>query len=283
MPDRLHPGRAAREVGQSFVYAFAGLIYTLHSQRNMRFHLFFALFAMAFYVAFDVPRAERAILMIAICLVPAFEIINTSIEAQMDYVGQEQHVLLKRAKDTAAAAVLVMALLAMAMGGYVLLPGFVHYFQNRWTSTSSAFATIFHVVFVERFRGPATAALLAPGIRYALALAALGSVLGFWLLRQWRFLLKPALAVASFAGSAATMALCILGRDPSAYVAMTFLLILELNAFARLALEIHIKREWEDGGLPFETAGFRIIIPTSVLGAIAGAYAGWGPLAVFYR
>jgi diacylglycerol kinase len=275
--------RAARHLGRSFTHAFAGLIYTLHSQPNMRFHLFFAIFAMAFYVAFDVPRAERAILMIAICLVPAFEIINTSIESQMDYVGREQHVLLKRAKDTAAAAVLVVALVAMGMGGYILLPGFVHHFSEAGVTTSKVFTAIFDMIFVERFRGPQTTALTVGAIRYTLALVVLGGVLGFWLLRGIPFLFNPLLAAASFACGMGVMALCIYGHDPSAYVAMTFLVILELNAFARLALHIGIKEKWEDEGLPFETAGFKIIIPFVTIGAVVGGWLGWGPLSVFCR
>jgi diacylglycerol kinase len=278
-----HPVQAARDVGRSFMYAFAGLIYTLHSQRNMRFHLFFAIFTIAFYTAFDVPRAERAILMIVICLVPAFEIINTSIESQMDYVGHEQHVLLKRAKDTAAAAVLVMALLSMGMGGYVLLPGFIRHYADTGVTTSKVFQAIFDMLFVERFRGPQTHALTVGAIRWALALLVIGGLLTFWLLRGIPFLFKPLLAAASFAVGLGSMALCICGRDPSAYVAMTFLLILELNAFARLTLHILIKEKWEDEGLPLETAGFKIIIPFITVGAVAGGWLGWGPLAVFCK
>ena len=105
---KLHPGQGVKEVGRSFAFAFSGLLYTMHSQRNMRFHIFFAIFALTSVVAFGLPFLERAILMIVICLVPTFEIINTSIESQMDFVGQEKHVLVKHAKDTASAAVLVM-------------------------------------------------------------------------------------------------------------------------------------------------------------------------------
>lgn len=257
---RLHPFRAAREVGNSFVHAFAGLIYTMHSQRNMRFHIFFAVFAMAFYIAFDVPFVERAILMIVICLVPAFEIINTSIESQMDYVGHEQHILLKRAKDTAAAAVLVMALLSMAMGGYILLPGFSEY-----------------------FREPDQASWTAAGVKFSLALMTLGSLIAFWSLRSLRYVFKPLLALASFFAGMGAMALCICGSDPSAYVAMAFLIALELNAFARLALEMRIERAWEEPTISFDTAGFKIILPCMTVGTAIGMYLGYGPLAQFCR
>ena len=255
---KLHPGRAASEVGRSFVFAFSGLIYTLHSQRNMRFHIFFAVFAMAFYVTFDVPFEERGLLLIAICLVPAFEIINTSIESMLDYVTEEKHELVKHAKDTAAAAVLVVSLLSMALGGYVLLPR-----------------------FIEFYRVPDSAALTATGVRFVLAWMVLGSLLAFWLLRSLRYLFKPLLAVSSLVGGIGAMALCLCGRDPSAFVAMIFLVAIELNAFARLAFEVRIKKAWERRNLPFDTAGFRIIIPYAIIGAAIGFYLAAGPLKPF--
>jgi diacylglycerol kinase len=260
MLTKLHPGRATRELGRSFVWAFAGLLYTLHTQRNMRFHIFFAVFAMAFYVTFDVPFEERGLLLIAICLVPAFEIINTSIESITDYVATERHELVKHAKDTAAGAVLVMALLSMAMGGYVLLPRFIDY-----------------------YREPSTVELTATGVRFVLAWLVLGSLLAFWLLRSLRYLFKPLLAVASLVGGLGSMALCLCGRDPSAFVAMVFLVVIELNAFARMAFEVRIQKAWERENLPFDTAGFRIIIPYAAIGSAIGAYLATGILSPFWR
>lgn len=249
MTKGLHPIKATREVGRSFIYAFAGLIYTMHSQRNMRFHIIFAIFAMVFFVAFDIPFLERAILMIVICLVPAFEIINTSIESQMDYISQDQHILVKRAKDTAAAAVLVVALLSLAMAGYILLPQFIEYFRNR-----------------------ATTPLALTGTRVLLACLVFGSLVFFWIVRSLRYLFKPTLAISSFGVSMGTMALCLSGRDPSAYVAIMFLSALELNAFARMEYKLRITKEWEKGNLPFDTAGFKIIIPFMFAGTVTGYY-----------
>ena len=75
-----------------------------------------------------VPSTSLAILVLVVCLVPSFEIINTSVESQADFTG-DTHELLKRAKDTAAAAVLIMSLCSMAVGGYILLPRLVNFFS----------------------------------------------------------------------------------------------------------------------------------------------------------
>ncbi len=71
MDGPLTPMRATKELGRSFVYAFEGLLYTMHTQRNMRFHIWFAILMLAFNVSFEIPFYEKALLLIVICLVPA--------------------------------------------------------------------------------------------------------------------------------------------------------------------------------------------------------------------
>ena len=244
----LHPWRATKELGQSFTYAFAGLLYTLHSQRNMRFHVFFAIFASAFSVAFRLPAAERGIMLIVICLVPAFEIINTSMESLTDTFVAEWNERAKRAKDAAAGAVLVMALLSLALAAYILLPQF------------SAF-----------FHSPDTAQLTSVSLRMLTALVITGCLLVFWALRSIRYMMRGLLTICSAGIGAAAMALCIAGRDPSAWGVINFLSTILLNAFARLEFKVRILKEWEPEKLPFDTAGFKIIIPSMVIGNVIGA------------
>lgn len=103
----------------SFNYAVQGLIYSLMSQNNMRFHYVVAaiiIFAMLF---FDLTRTESAIIFISISMVVAAELINTAIESVVDLVTDEYHELAKVAKDVAAGAVVVTALNA-AVIGYLL-------------------------------------------------------------------------------------------------------------------------------------------------------------------
>ena len=194
MVKNLNPSRATRELGRSFVYAFEGLLYTMHTQRNMRFHIFMAILILAFNVSFNIPVYERALLLIVICLVPAFEIINTSIEAQADHAaGPDRHELIKRAKDTAAAAVLVVSLTAMAVGGYVLLPRFYHFFKTP----------------------PTPGRITSVGLRLIMSVSVGGSILFFWMSRSIKQLFFPMLAAASMAAGGTTAVLCIIGRDPS--------------------------------------------------------------------
>lgn len=100
----------------SFNYAVQGLIYSLLSQNNMRFHYLIAaitIFAMLF---FDLTRAESAIVLIAITMVIIAELFNTAIESVVDLVTDEYHELAKIAKDVAAGAVVVTAINAVVIG-----------------------------------------------------------------------------------------------------------------------------------------------------------------------
>ena len=254
VPRAHSPRRAAREVGQSFVYAFEGLLYTVYTQRNMRFHLFVAILALATATAFRVDAFEKMVLTVVVCLVPAFEIINTSVEAHADFTG-EHHVLIKRAKDTAAGAVLVMALCSMAVGGYVLIPRLVNFFKAP--------------------PPPPGVLITLVGFRLVLMLAVWGCLLFFWAFRSYRHAFFPALGLSSVGTGTSLTWLCINGRDPASWVAMLFVSSLLLNAFARAEFEARIAKQWFREDLPFEVQGFKLIIPGMMLGMILGALTGW--------
>jgi diacylglycerol kinase (ATP) len=51
--------------------------------------------------------AERAVLIGSLLLVPIVELLNTAIEAAIDRIGAELHLLSKRAKDLSSAAVML--------------------------------------------------------------------------------------------------------------------------------------------------------------------------------
>ena len=249
-----NPLRATRELGTSFIYAFEGLLYTVYTQRNMRFHLFVAILAMAVAVALKVDPFEKMILVTVICLVPSFEIVNTSIESQADYSG-ERHVLLKRAKDTAAAAVLVMSLCSMAVGAYVLLPRLVNFFGAG--------------------PPPPGVVMRREAFRLLLMLALWGSLLFFWALRSVRHLFWPVLAFSSVSTGMSTTWLCIHGRDPASWVAILFICMLLLNAFARAEFEVRVKKKWIREEMPFEVRGLLAILPGLVVGVALGALSAW--------
>jgi diacylglycerol kinase len=100
----------------SFGYAFAGLWYVLRTQRNARFHAAVALMAITAGIVLHISAVEFAITFIAISGVFIAEMFNTALEAGVDLASPQMHPLAKIAKDVAAGAVLVNALLAVIIG-----------------------------------------------------------------------------------------------------------------------------------------------------------------------
>ena len=106
----------------SFIFAFQGLRTLLSTQANARIHLGATICVIVLGFVFHVSRAEWAILALAIGLVWTAEALNTAVEFLADRVAPEQHELIRKAKDTAAAGVLAGAISAAAAGLLIFLP-----------------------------------------------------------------------------------------------------------------------------------------------------------------
>lgn len=119
----------AHNLFASFRYAFAGILFTLRTQRNMRIH--FCAGILAFISAFllGISPFEKALIFMAATAVVAAEMINTAIENAVDLATHRRHPLAKAAKDTAAAAVMVLSFNALAIGSLLLLPPLIRHFH----------------------------------------------------------------------------------------------------------------------------------------------------------
>src|SRR5579884_4160966 len=105
-----------------FGYAFSGLWYTLRTQRNMRVHLSIGLLALLVGLLLRISPVEFAIILLAIICVFTAEMFNTVLEICVDLASPEYNPLAKIAKDVAAGAVLVNAILAVIIGLFVFGP-----------------------------------------------------------------------------------------------------------------------------------------------------------------
>ncbi|MEA2688707.1 MAG: undecaprenol kinase [Candidatus Eremiobacteraeota bacterium] len=86
----------------------------------MRVHAAIAVLVVAAGIVLRFSLVSWAVVSLAIGLVLAAELLNTAIEAVVDLVSPAEHPLAKRAKDVAAAGVLVASLAALAAGVFVL-------------------------------------------------------------------------------------------------------------------------------------------------------------------
>lgn len=106
----------------SFGYAWEGLCYVVKRERNVRIHLAIAIAILLMSAWLRLSPIEWAIIVMAIALVFAGEMINTAVELTIDLVVTDSNALAKGAKDVAAATVLITAVAAAIMGLLVLGP-----------------------------------------------------------------------------------------------------------------------------------------------------------------
>ena len=104
---------------KSFNFAVQGIISSIHSERNMKFHYAAALGVIAFSLLFNLSRIEFIALLFAVTFVIVSELFNTAIERTVDMVTQEYHPMAKLVKDISAGAVLLAGINA-AVTGYLL-------------------------------------------------------------------------------------------------------------------------------------------------------------------
>lgn len=105
-----------------FRYAFSGLWYTLRTQRNARVHVSIAILAILLGVVLHISAIEFALVFVAIAGVFIAEMFNTVFELCIDLASPEYHPLAKIAKDVAAGAVLLSAMLSIVIGLFVYGP-----------------------------------------------------------------------------------------------------------------------------------------------------------------
>jgi diacylglycerol kinase (ATP) len=102
--------------------AIEGIIYSVKTQRHMRYHLVAALVVLLVSLALNITRTEFILLSLAIILVLVAEMLNTAIEVAVDMISEEYHPKAKIAKDIAAGVVLVASVGALILAYLILYP-----------------------------------------------------------------------------------------------------------------------------------------------------------------
>lgn len=108
---------------RSFGFAFQGLWHCINYERNMRIHIVAALYVLVFSLFFQLSAAQYGVLFVLIGLVMALELINTALEAAGNAITKEKNRYVKILKDTAAAAVLIFAVAALAVAAVFFWDG----------------------------------------------------------------------------------------------------------------------------------------------------------------
>lgn len=107
---------------KTFGYAFEGILTGIRKERNMRIHTAAMILVVFFGTVLGLSATEWCICLVLFGLVMALELVNTAVEAVVDLVTEERKPLAKTAKDTAAGAVLIAAIMAAVIGCIIFLP-----------------------------------------------------------------------------------------------------------------------------------------------------------------
>ena len=102
--------------------AIEGIIYSVKTQRHMRYHLVAALVVLLVGLMVNVSRTELILLCMAIVLVLVTEMLNTALEVAIDMIAEGFHPKAKVAKDIAAGVVVMASIGALTLAYLILYP-----------------------------------------------------------------------------------------------------------------------------------------------------------------
>ena len=106
----------------SFKFALNGLCSVLKNEHNSRIHLLVAIIAVVLGIILKLDRYEWSLLIIVIGTVFLTELLNSSLESLADIIDPGWNEQIRKAKDYAAAAVLISAIISVIVGGLIFIP-----------------------------------------------------------------------------------------------------------------------------------------------------------------
>lgn len=110
---------------KSFLNAFRGIGVVVKEEPHFRFHLLAVVTVTTLGSWLKINTTEWIAVLFCFALVLMAEAFNSSIEALADAVTLEQHPLIKKAKDIAAGAVLIVSILSVIIAVLVFAPYFL--------------------------------------------------------------------------------------------------------------------------------------------------------------
>lgn len=105
-----------KKIIKSFKYAIEGIYIGIKEERNMKIHLTIMALVIIFGIMLKISKIEWIICIILFGLVISLELVNTAIENTVDLITLEKIPKAKIAKDTAAGAVLIAAIVSIIVG-----------------------------------------------------------------------------------------------------------------------------------------------------------------------
>ncbi len=116
---------------KSLSHAFRGLCDAVRNETNMKIHVIAAILVITLGLFLQLSSIEWLIVLFCIGLVISMETINTAIEKLADAISTDFHPKIKSAKDMAAGAVLISAIVAFIIGLLIFVPKLFQLYQTQ--------------------------------------------------------------------------------------------------------------------------------------------------------
>ena len=110
---------------KSFRFAWEGIAHGRKTERNFKFHLVAMIVVIIAGLLTKLTATEWMIVAILIGGMLALELMNSAVERIVDLVTVERLPLAKQAKDLAAGAVLIYAMMSAAIGLLIFVPKWI--------------------------------------------------------------------------------------------------------------------------------------------------------------
>lgn len=115
----------------SFRHAFHGIVTLLRYEHNARIHLFILVIVILAGFLFRISGTDWMAILFVTGLVFASECFNTAVEYLSDLITGEQDANIRKAKDIAAAGVLISAAISVVTGLIIFIPEILELIR-RW-------------------------------------------------------------------------------------------------------------------------------------------------------
>jgi diacylglycerol kinase (ATP) len=110
-----------KRVIKAFGYSLDGLKTVWQNEAAFRQELIFVIILVPLALYLTNNTVERVLLILPLFLVLIVEILNSAVEACIDRIGDETHILSKQAKDMASTAVAISLLLVVVVWTIILI------------------------------------------------------------------------------------------------------------------------------------------------------------------
>ena len=112
--------RGPRDLWQAYVWSYKGLRAALEHEAAFRTEVLGAVIAIPLGLWLGDNNVERALLCGSVLIILIVEMLNSAIEAAVDRVGKDHHILSGRAKDMGSGAVFLSLVLVATIWAVVL-------------------------------------------------------------------------------------------------------------------------------------------------------------------